>query len=183
MQIVTVKILRYIVLFAVFLHFGKVRDATDYVHSQKAVTTYSSNKQLPPFGFAEQNGERDSHHMVRLQSSLFVSANTRRWSDAGLLLGQRRRRWPNIKAALDRRLAGAHWWRVRGIFELRVTQVMIPDKVILFFSLEGLEGISTNTRPSTPRTSRFAAVATQYTCKFNMNSVCTFRFFDLGKKR
>ena len=31
-------------------------------------------------------------------------ADTRRWPDAGLMLGQRRRRWPNIKPALGQ------WW-------------------------------------------------------------------------
>ena len=34
-------------------------------------------------------------------------ANTRRLSNVGLMLGQRRRRWPNVKPALDKRFVFA----------------------------------------------------------------------------
>ena len=44
-------------------------------------------------------------------------ANRRRWHNAGLLLGQRRRRWANGEPALDQRLmfAGQRWIPVHPV--------------------------------------------------------------------
>ena len=60
-------------------------------------------------------------------------ANTRRWTNADLMLAHRLRRWPNIKSALVQRLmfAGYHWklleYRIKkqiylvGLFVKRAT--------------------------------------------------------------
>ena len=49
----------------------------------------------------------DPCHPVHSGTRRDLPANTRRWSNAGLMLSQRRRRWPNIKPALDQRLVCA----------------------------------------------------------------------------
>ena len=54
----------------------------------------------------------DKIHLARGR----LPANTRRWNNDGLMLGQRRRRWPNIKSSLVQRLVFAWlvshrmWW-------------------------------------------------------------------------
>ena len=46
--------------------------------------------------------------MMKSQPITYIdSSNTRSSSNAGLVLGQRRRRWPNIEPALDERLVFA----------------------------------------------------------------------------
>ena len=51
-------------------------------------------------------GSKTENYMHLITSCLYIGkpANPRRWSNAGLMLGQRRRRWTNIKPALDQRL-------------------------------------------------------------------------------
>ena len=46
-------------------------------------------------------------------------ANTIRSSNAGLMLGQRRRRWPNINPALGERIVFAEGGRVRFLTSIR----------------------------------------------------------------
>ena len=60
--------------------------------SQKAVTAYFSSEQLLPLGFASIAGSRQAQ--LSRQSLYLVHAV--RLIDAGLLLGQLCRRWPNI---------------------------------------------------------------------------------------
>ena len=55
------------------------------------------------------------HHMLRSQqratpSGNVIPANTRRWPNDGLMLGQRQRRWANIKPTLLQRLVFAGIW-------------------------------------------------------------------------
>ena len=48
-----------------------------------------------------------------LMSPRIKPLNTRRWPNAGLMLGQRRRRWANINSALGQRLVFAGNCRVQ----------------------------------------------------------------------
>ena len=49
----------------------------------------------------------DDARIARPTRSPYIPVNTRRLPNAGLMLGQRRRRWANIKAALGERLVFA----------------------------------------------------------------------------
>ena len=54
-----------------------------------------------------------------------TSENTRFWTNADLMLCQRRRRWPNIKPALVQHLAD-----VRDADNYRAAQIVLRDIVI-----------------------------------------------------
>ena len=69
-----------------------IDDDDVYTASQgkNAVSVYLSSRQLLLFGLAEQYTQ--------------FLANTRRWTNADLMLVHRRRRWPSFKSALVQRL-------------------------------------------------------------------------------
>ena len=79
---------------------------------QKAVTAYfSSEEQLLPFGFARQSTWPVNHletidcffynnQVGKWEVRLCIPASTRHWTNAGSMLGRRRRRRANIDPAL-----------------------------------------------------------------------------------
>ena len=79
-------------------YFGMYPNSTC---SQNAVSAYFTIKHILHFGFAEISWPQ---HVV---IPMHIISNTRRWTNAGLKLAHRLRRWPNINPALVQRLVFA----------------------------------------------------------------------------
>ena len=102
---------------------------TTDLRSQREVTAHLKSKQLPSFGFAQQNwsalltdwtitGRMGQLALIRKSTEpplreitrkrdhycVRYPANTRRSLNVGTMLGQRRRRWPSIVPTLSERL-------------------------------------------------------------------------------
>ena len=103
--------------------------------------------------------------------------NTKRWSNAVMMLGQRRRRWPNIIAALDKRLVftdpgGRHpswcWrtdrlWRGRGKVHQQTSHLLMDSRGKWYPVLGQCWASNAGARPKlTRRLGRFGSTLSYY---------------------
>ena len=90
------------------------------MHSQTAVTAYLESIQLLLFVFSYADIKGPMPSNLQWSTNLSPKAvhrkiddttsNARRWTNVGLMLGKRRRRWPSIKPTLAQRLGSEPIW-------------------------------------------------------------------------